>query len=182
MQKSGQYREIFLLSYPAHCCSVTPSCMTLCRPIDCSMPGLPVPHHLPKFAQVEVHCISDAIQPSHPLTPSSPSALNFSQHPAHNLCIWKPEVFRRCLSDTVLWPQHSVPEGLIDSDQLSLALSLSRSLSLSPLPFPAQGIFLIQGSNMALLHCRQILYSLSHQGISIFLSDYWSFARVLYVS
>ena len=44
------------------------------------MPGLPVPHHLLDFAQGHVHCIGDAIQPSHPLTPSSPSALNLSQH------------------------------------------------------------------------------------------------------
>ena len=42
--------------------------------MDCSTPGLSVPHHLPKFAQVHVHCILDAIQPSHPLTPFSPSA------------------------------------------------------------------------------------------------------------
>ena len=48
--------------------------------MDYSIPGLPVPHRLPEFAQVHVHCISDAIQPFHPLTPSSPSALNFSQH------------------------------------------------------------------------------------------------------
>ena len=47
--------------------------------MDCSMPGLPVPHHLPEFAQVRVHYISDAVHPSHPLTPSF-SALNFSQH------------------------------------------------------------------------------------------------------
>ena len=40
--------------------------------MDCSTPGFPVPHHLPKFAQVHVHCIGDATQPSHPLTPSSP--------------------------------------------------------------------------------------------------------------
>ena len=52
---------------------------TLCDLMDCSMSGLPVPHHLLKFAQVHVHCISDAIQTSCPLTPSSP-ALNFSQH------------------------------------------------------------------------------------------------------
>ena len=48
--------------------------------MDCNMPGLPVPPHLPKCAQVHVRCIGDAIQPSHPLTPSSPSALNLSQH------------------------------------------------------------------------------------------------------
>ena len=43
------------------------------------MPGLPVPHHLPEFVQVHVHCIGDAVQPSHPLMPSS-SALSLSQH------------------------------------------------------------------------------------------------------
>ena len=62
------------------CWSVAQSCPTLCDPMDCSTLGLPVPHHLPKFAQVHVHCISDAIQPSHPLMSSSPSALNFSHH------------------------------------------------------------------------------------------------------
>ena len=53
--------------------------LSLCDTMDCSTPGLPVPHHLLKFAQVHVHCISDAIQTSHPLEPSS-SALNLSQH------------------------------------------------------------------------------------------------------
>ena len=48
--------------------------------MGCSTPGLPVLHHHPKFAQVHLHCISDAIQPAHPLTLSSPSALNLSQH------------------------------------------------------------------------------------------------------
>ena len=43
----------------------------LCNPLDCSMPGLPVPQHLLKFTQVHVHCIGDAIQPSQPLMPSS---------------------------------------------------------------------------------------------------------------
>ena len=62
------------------CCSVTQSCPTLCDPKDCSMPGLSVPHYLPKFAQVHMHCIGDAIQPSHPLMLFSPSALNLSQH------------------------------------------------------------------------------------------------------
>ena len=59
------------------CFSVTQSCPTLCK---CSTSGLSVPHHLPKFSQVHVHDISDAFQPSHSLTPSSPSALNPSQH------------------------------------------------------------------------------------------------------
>ena len=60
------------------CCSVTQSCPTLCDPMECSTPGLPVPHHLLKFAQFHVHCIGDAIQPFHPLMPSSPSPSIFS--------------------------------------------------------------------------------------------------------
>ena len=61
------------------CCSVAQSCPTLCDPMGCSMPGFPGPQHLPEFAQVHVHCIGDAIQPFHPLMPSSASALNLSQ-------------------------------------------------------------------------------------------------------
>ena len=47
---------------------------------DCSTPGFPVLHHLPEFAQTHVHWISDAIQPTHPLSPPSPSAFSLSQH------------------------------------------------------------------------------------------------------
>ena len=61
------------------CCSVAQLCLTLCDPMDCSISGLPVPHYLLEFAQVRVHSISDAVQPSHPLTLSSPSALSLSQ-------------------------------------------------------------------------------------------------------
>ena len=61
------------------CRSVTKSCLTLCSPMDCSTPGLPVPHHLLEFAQVHVHWVGDAIQPSHPLWHPSPPALNLSQ-------------------------------------------------------------------------------------------------------
>ena len=60
--------------------SVTRSCPTLCDPMDCTMPGLPVHHQLPEFTQTHIHRVGDAIQPSHPLlSPSSPS-LNLSQH------------------------------------------------------------------------------------------------------
>ena len=48
--------------------------------MDCSTPGFPVSHHLLEFAQVCIHCISNAIQLFHPLIPSSPSTFNFSQH------------------------------------------------------------------------------------------------------
>ena len=51
--------------------SVTQSCSTLCDPMDCSMPGLPVHHQLPELTQTHVHCVGDAIQPSHPVVPFS---------------------------------------------------------------------------------------------------------------
>ena len=51
------------------CCSVTQSCPTLCAPMDCSMPGLPVLHHLLELAQTHVHWVGDAIQSSYPLSP-----------------------------------------------------------------------------------------------------------------
>ena len=47
--------------------SVAQSCPTLCDPMNCSMPGLPVHHQLPEFTQTHVHRVGDAIQPSHPL-------------------------------------------------------------------------------------------------------------------
>ena len=62
------------------CCSVTQLFPTLRDLMECSMPGLRVPHHLLEFAQVHVHRIGDTIQPSHPLMPSSPSTLSLSQH------------------------------------------------------------------------------------------------------
>ena len=60
------FHGLLLFSHP-----VMSNC---CNPMDCSTPDLSVPHHLPKFAQIHVRCIGDAIQPSHLLMPSSPSA------------------------------------------------------------------------------------------------------------
>ena len=60
--------------------SVDHSCPTLCDPMNCSTPGLPVHHQLPEFTQTHVHRVGDAIQPSHPLLSPSPPAPNPSQH------------------------------------------------------------------------------------------------------
>ena len=60
--------------------SVPQSCLTLGDPMNRSMPCLPLHHHLPESAQTYVHWVSDAIQPSHPLSSPSPPALNLSQH------------------------------------------------------------------------------------------------------
>ena len=60
--------------------SVVQSCPTLCDPMDCSTPGLPVHHQLLEFTQTHVHWVSDAIQTSHPLSSPSPPTFNLSQH------------------------------------------------------------------------------------------------------
>ena len=60
--------------------SVAQSCLTLCDPMNCSTPGLPVHHQLPEFTQTQVNRIGDAIQPSHPLSSPSPPAPSPSQH------------------------------------------------------------------------------------------------------
>ena len=57
------------------CCLAAQSCPTLCSPMDSSMPGSHVLHHLPESAQTHVYWVSDAIQPPHPLSPPSPLAL-----------------------------------------------------------------------------------------------------------
>ena len=58
--------------------SVAQSCLTLSDPMDCSTPGLPVHHQLMELAQTHVYQVSDAIQPSHPLSSPSPPAFNLS--------------------------------------------------------------------------------------------------------
>ena len=69
-------RKYFLYQFS----SVTQLCPTLCDPTDCSMPGFPVHHQLLELAQNHVHRVSEAIQPSHPLSSPSPPAFNLSQH------------------------------------------------------------------------------------------------------
>ena len=63
--------------------SVAQSCPTLLNPMDCSTPGLLVHHQLLEFTQTHICWVGDAIQPSHPLSPPSPPALNPSQHQGH---------------------------------------------------------------------------------------------------
>ena len=63
-----------------HFSSVAQLCLTLCDPMNHSTPGLPVHNQLPEFTQTHVHRVSDATQPSHPLSSHSPPAFNLSQH------------------------------------------------------------------------------------------------------
>ena len=83
LQSAPDHDPISLLSLIiiiCYCCSVAKLCSTLCDPMNCSRPGSSVLHYLLEFTQTHVHWISDAIQPSHPLLPPSPPALNLSQH------------------------------------------------------------------------------------------------------
>ena len=70
----------FLISLPFQFSSVTQWCPTLCDAMNRSTPGLPVHHQLPEFTQTHSHWVSDAIQPSQPLSSPSPPASNPSQH------------------------------------------------------------------------------------------------------
>ena len=66
--------------------SVAQSCPTLCHPMDCSTPGLPVHHQLPEFTQTHIPWVGDAIQQSHPLSSSSPPAF-------FSFCLLPPQSF-----------------------------------------------------------------------------------------
>ena len=72
--------EMMKVFHNVCCCSVAQSCLTLWDAMDCSTPGFPVLHYLQEFAQTHVHWVSDAIQPSYPLSPPSPPALNLFPH------------------------------------------------------------------------------------------------------
>ena len=71
---------VFCLHFWNLCCSVVNLCPALCDPVDCSMPGFPILHHLPELAQTHVFWVGDAIQLSHSLLSPSPPAFNLSKH------------------------------------------------------------------------------------------------------
>ena len=76
---AGHYQHLWLTSVQFS--SVAQLCRTLCDPMDSITPGFPVHYQILKLAQTHVHWVGDAIQPSHPLFPSSPPAFNLSQNP-----------------------------------------------------------------------------------------------------
>ena len=105
--------------------SVAQSCPTLCDPVDCSTPGLPVHHQLPELAQTHVHRVGDAIQPAHPL--SSPSS------PAFNLSSIR--VFSSESTVLIRWPEDcsfsfSISPSSEHSGLISFRVDLARGLEL----------------------------------------------------
>ena len=79
-KECSNYCTIALILHSSKFSSVAQSCLTLCDPMDHSTPGLSDRHQLPEFTQTHVHSVGNAIQPSHPLSSSSPPAFNLSQH------------------------------------------------------------------------------------------------------
>ena len=73
---SSSHIQVWELDQKEGCCSVAKLCPTLCDPMDYTIPGFPVIHYLLEFAQTHVHWVGDAIQPSYPLSASSPLDLN----------------------------------------------------------------------------------------------------------
>ena len=117
--RAGGWRE------QCSCCSVAQSYPTLCHPMDCSAPGFPVLHHLPESAQTHVHWVSDAIQPSHPLSPPSPFAPVFTSI----------RVFSNESALHIMWPNYwSFSFSLSSSNEYSglSSLRLTGLISCSP--------------------------------------------------
>ena len=110
--KAGAGASASVLSMNCCSCSVAQSCLTICDPMDCSMPGFPILHHLLELAQTHIHWIGDAIQPSGPLSSPSP-AFSLSQHQGlfyeSALCIRWPE----CWSFNFIISPFSEYSGLI---------------------------------------------------------------------
>ena len=80
LEARNRFKVLDLIDSWVQFSSLTQSCPTLCNPMNCSTPGLPVHHQLPEFAQTHAHRVDDTIQLSHPLLSPSPPAPNPSQH------------------------------------------------------------------------------------------------------
>ena len=120
------------------------SCTNLCNPTDCSMPGFCVLHHLLEFAQTEIHWVSDAILPSHPLSSPSPPVLNFSRH--QSLFQW-------------IGSSHQVPRVL----ELRFSISTSKEYSrLSSLKIDWFDLLPVQGTLKRLLQHHSSKVSILH--------------------
>ena len=98
--------------------SVAQSCLTLCDSMDCSMPGFPVHHQHPELTQTHVHWVSEASQPSHPLSTPSPPAFNLSHH--QGLFQW---ISSSHQVGKVLELQHQSFQWIFRTDLLSLKIS-----------------------------------------------------------
>ena len=127
-------------------CSLTKFYLTLCDPMNCSMPGFPVLHYLPEFAQTQVHWVSDTIQPSHP------------QSPSYSFC-----------------PQSFPTSQSLPVNQLftSSGQSTGASASTSDLPVNIQGWFSLGETGLISLKSKGLSRVFSNTTIRKFFSVYW---------
>ena len=99
--------------------SIAQLCLTLCDPMDCSMPGFPVLQHLLELAQTHVHWVSDVIQPSHPLLSLFPPTFNLSQHQS----LFVNFHIRRCETPGCVWNYWSFSLSVNPSNEYSGLIS-----------------------------------------------------------
>ena len=92
-------------------CSVAQPCLTLCNPMDCSSPGLPVHHQLPEFTQTHVHCVSDAIHPVIPFSSHLQSFPASGSLPMNQLCASGGQSIRASASVLSMNIHHWFPLG-----------------------------------------------------------------------
>ena len=138
-------------------CSVAQSCPTSCSPMDCSTPGFPVHHQLPELAQIHIHWVDDAVQPSHPLWSPSPPAFSLSQHQGLFWWVSPSHQVARVLElqhqsfQWVEWLQGWVPLGFMGLLSL-LSKGLSRIFSNTTVQkhqfYGAQPFFIVQLSHL----------------------------------
>ena len=156
--------------------SVTQSCPTLCDPMDCSMPGLPVHHQLPELTQTHVHWVSDAIQWSDPLSSPSLPAFNLSQQRMKISHLFTPSVYSllQLISHFRLF---AIP--WTTARQASLSITNSWGL------LKLMSIESVMPSNLLILCCPLLLPPSIFPSIRVFSNEsallmrwpkYWSFS------
>ena len=143
-------------------CSVSQLCLTLCDPMDCSMPGLLVLHHLLELAQTPVHWVSDAIQPSCPLSSPSPPAFNLSSI----------RVFYNESAVCITWPKYwSFSFSISPSNEYSGLISFRMDwLDLLAVQGTLKSLLQHQSSKASILWCLaffmvQLTHPLSQYGL-----------------
>jgi len=140
--------------------SVTQSCLILCDPMDYSTPGLPVHHQLLEFTQTHAHWVSDAIQPSHPLSSLSPPAFNLSQH--QGLFKW--------VSFCIKWPKYwCFSFSISPSNEHSGLISFRMDwLDLLAVQGTFKSLFQCHSSKASILQCSAFfVIQLSHPYMTI---------------
>ena len=152
---------IIRIFYHCFSCLVAQQCPTLCDPTNCSMPDFPVLHHLPEFTQSRVHSVGDTIQPSYPLLPPFPSALNHSQ----------PQGLSSKLALHIRWPKYrSFSLSISPSNEYSGLISFRIDwFNLLTVQGTLKNLLQHHSSKASILQCSAFfMVQLSHPYMTIF--------------